>query len=71
MTYIHYYGKHRIFIVLEALCTLPIQPSVYFSLYFNIQDTNDSIKWILYYLLELYIVLYVFPWLHDNIQDNL
>lgn len=24
----------------------------------------------LYYLLEQYTVLYVFPWLHDNIQDN-
>lgn len=27
-------------------------------------------KRILYYLLELYTVVYVFPWSHDSIQDN-
>lgn len=43
---------------------------LYFFSFFNTQDINNFVKQMLYYLLELYTVLYVFPWLHDNIQDN-
>lgn len=67
VTCIHHYGiLQRISIALKIFCALPICPSHIFLL--NIQDINDFE--ILHYLLELYTVLYVFPWLHDSIQDN-
>lgn len=72
MACIHHGIIQTLLVVLKFLCAPPIHPSptFIFIVVFYIGDINDFVKETLYYLLELYTVLYVFLWLHDNIQDN-
>ena len=55
----------------NSLCSTYSSPShICFIVVVYIGYINDFLRRFLYYLMEQYTVLYLFLWLHDNIQDN-